>query len=399
MLRYIDPMSGKQKSKSAGTADRSDAEKAAGKWEDQLREGRYRPGSKLAWSDFRQRYDDEALDGLADATARKVLGIFNSIESILSPHRLRDLTESRISFYQSELRRLGKSENTIKGHLAHLKSALRWAERVGMLPKAPRIAMPKRAKGAKRSDTMKGRPITGEEFDRMLAKVKGIVGKQATNSWKHYLRGLWLSGLRLAESLELYWDRDDRLCVDLSGKHPMLRIPAGLEKGNRDRLLPMAPEFAEFLLTTPKAKRHGPVFMPKAFNDGKGKPGRKVARVGVDRACHIVSMIGKAAGIKVLSKTVGDVEQVKFATAHDLRRSFGERWATRVMPTVLMELMRHESIETTLRFYVGQNAQNTAKTLWDAHKAAGNTFGNTPAAGVVKAQSHDATTTDAATLS
>ena len=34
------------------------------------------------------------------------------------------------------------------------------------------------------------------------------------------------------------------------------------------------------------------------------------------------------------------------------------------MPTVLMELMRHESIDTTLRFYVGRNAQATADVLW-----------------------------------
>ena len=31
-----------------------------------------------------------------------------------------------------------------------------------------------------------------------------------------------------------------------------------------------------------------------------------------------------------------------------LRRSFAERWASRVMPQVLMELMRHETIETTI---------------------------------------------------
>ena len=54
----------------------------------------------------------------------------------------------------------------------------------------------------------------------------------------------------------------------------------------------------------------------------------------------------------------------------DLRRSFGERWAARIMPPDLMLLMRHESIETTLRFYVGRSAQRTAKTLWEAHKKA-----------------------------
>ena len=58
--------------------------------------------------------------------------------------------------------------------------------------------------------------------------------------------------------------------------------------------------------------------------------------------------------------------KLKFASAHDLRRSFGERWAMRVLPQVLQEMMRHESIETTMRYYVGQNAERTADALWDA---------------------------------
>jgi hypothetical protein len=40
----------------------------------------------------------------------------------------------------------------------------------------------------------------------------------------------------------------------------MLRIPAELEKGHKDRLLPMAPEFAELLRATAKESRQGPVF-------------------------------------------------------------------------------------------------------------------------------------------
>ena len=32
-----------------------------------------------------------------------------------------------------------------------------------------------------------------------------------------------------------------------------------------------------------------------------------------------------------------------------------------------MELMRHEDIETTLRFYVGRNARRTSRALWRAY--------------------------------
>jgi hypothetical protein len=37
------------------------------------------------------------------------------------------------------------------------------------------------------------------------------------------------------------------------------------------------------------------------------------------------------------------------------------------MPQVLKELMRHESIDTTMKYYVGRNAQSTAAVLWQAH--------------------------------
>jgi len=142
----------------------------------------------------------------------------------------------------------------------------------------------------------------------------------------------------------------------------MLRIPCGLEKGNRDRLLPMAPEFAELLQQTPEAERTGYVFYPKPL-----RPGRST-RLGAARVGATVAAIGERAG--VITKPGATAEQTKFASAHDLRRSFGLRWAQRVMPQVLMELMRHESISTTMAFYVGRNAQSTANVLWEAHRSA-----------------------------
>jgi len=40
------------------------------------------------------------------------------------------------------------------------------------------------------------------------------------------------------------------------------------------------------------------------------------------------------------------------------------------MPQVLKELMRHESIETTMRYYVGQNAERTAAAVYEAYHLA-----------------------------
>ena len=53
------------------------------------------------------------------------------------------------------------------------------------------------------------------------------------------------------------------------------------------------------------------------------------------------------------------------------------------MPTVLRELMRHASINTTMAFYVGQNAEATADALWSTE---GNNSGNTRAPAKGKAR-------------
>lgn len=149
----------------------------------------------------------------------------------------------------------------------------------------------------------------------------------------------------------------------------MLWIPAELEKGRQDRVLPIAPEFAEFLLATPEDQRHGRVFRLRSRRGGGFLRKDRVSRIG--------SMIGEGAAVKV--HTHPRTGKVKCASCHDLRRTFGDRWSRRIMPPDLMLLMRHESIDTTMKYYVGRNAQSTAATLWEAYgkEAEGNTNGNT----------------------
>jgi integrase len=123
----------------------------------------------------------------------------------------------------------------------------------------------------------------------------------------------------------------------------------------------MTPDFAQWLLATPEGQRRGFV-----FHLGE-KPDRQLGRSCVG---HKVSAIGKAAGVKVKTDPSG---AVKFASAHDLRRSFGTRWASRVKPAMLQLLMRHSSIDTTLRYYVDQDADDVAGELCAGF---GNSFGN-----------------------
>ncbi|WP_158261251.1 MULTISPECIES: tyrosine-type recombinase/integrase [Pirellulaceae] len=234
-------------------------------------------------------------------------------------------------------------------HLRHLKSVLNWGKDVGLINRVPKIKILKQLKGAK---LMRGRPLTDEEFQRMLDAVPEVVGDDLAEGWKYFLEGLWWSGLRVSEAINLYWDRRDRLSVDFSGEYPMFRILAEFEKGKWDRILAMAPEFAKFLERTPIEDRSGRIFEP--------------AGISIERQRTHFSkrgtLIGKAAGIVV--ETDPETGTKRYAGLHDLRRSFGERWAQRILPQQLMELMRHESIETTLKFYVGADAMRTARVIW-----------------------------------
>ena len=127
--------------------------------------------------------------------------------------------------------------------------------------------------------------------------------------------------------------------------------------------LRFAPEFALLLLETPEAARTGAVFKLPSLRGSKSE--LRSTRVG-----RIVSKIGASAGIRVHVNPTNP-KKVKYASAHDLRRAFGERWAARIMPAQLRELMRHESIETTLRYYVGANAERTADACWEAFDRVG----------------------------
>ena len=266
------------------------------------------------------------------------------------------MTASRISELVAKLREGERAESTIAGYLAHIKAALNWAVNTGMLSAIPKIKRLKRAKIYKKP---KGRAPTDDEFEKILQTVPAVVGDERAESWRYFLRGLWWSGLRLSEALELSWDRDDKLRIEFQGDKPVLRIPAELEKGHQDRLLLVAPEFVEFLLKIPADERKGWVFDPKA-EKVRGE------RLTLNRVSKIISKIGEKADVVVHVETKSGSK--KFASAHDFRRAFGDRWALRVMPPVLMQLMRHESIDTTMRFYVGRSIDATTEVLWEAYR-------------------------------
>ena len=105
----------------------------------------------------------------------------------------------------------------------------------------------------------------------MIAAVPRV-RPQNPAAWVNYLTGLWLSGLRLSESLKLSWDADAPFSIDLTGRRPVFRIYGEAQKSGRDQLLPMTPDFAQWLEKAfpNKDKRQGRVF--ELLNLKNGQP-------------------------------------------------------------------------------------------------------------------------------
>lgn len=234
---------------------------------------------------------------------------------------------------------------TVRGYCQYLRSFLRWCHHQGWLDQPPRrLALP-RTRGDKRG---KGRPLSGEEFDRLLAAIPGVVGPDHAPSWTYLCWGLWHSSLRLGEAVRLHWT-DGPIQVDLSDEYPMVRFAAEGDKGRRSRLLPMTREFSD-MLTGP---RRGFVFRPTLI---KGPTRCR------DTWSHKIGEFGKAAGVIVdRNEKTGSV---KYASAHDLRRSCIDRMRRVLRDDLFRAFARHEDERTTQQYYLGESAKQIAAALW-----------------------------------
>ena len=137
-----------------------------------MHDGRYQKASRLTWENFRERYELEHLQTLADGTLGAASTAFNHLERVIDPKLLENLTSEQLSRFQLKLTAEGMKPTTLAAHLRSIRAAVNWAARKKLMRVAPDIDMPKKARGVDR--TMRGRAITLEEFERMLEAVPKV---------------------------------------------------------------------------------------------------------------------------------------------------------------------------------------------------------------------------------
>ena len=175
------------------------------------------PGASVSlnpgWMEFKSYFQESHLDALSTDYSSTMNGVLSKFESFANPQLVRDATSSKIRMWFAKLREEGLADSTIQTYWRHLHAFLAIAADDYVIEEIPRVRTPKS------KPKMKGRPLTGEEYERIKLKAKQIRG----SDWESAIECLWLSGLRVGEAHRVTWHRSE-FCVDLNGKYPCYHI-------------------------------------------------------------------------------------------------------------------------------------------------------------------------------
>jgi integrase len=229
-------------------------------------------------------------------------------------------------------------------YLRTLRAALGWAcDEAELIKSAPKIRARRKLK---RKRGMRSRPITGEEFDRILKAVSEIRPRDAA-AWLDFIKGLPMSSLRIDELRRLSWDEGAELSIDQTGRYPVIKMLAEGHKAGEDCYQPITPEFWA-LISRPGRLRTGHVF-PLA---GRGQ---QMTRKAVIR---VVSAIGAKAGV-ITEPTTG-----KTATSHDIgRRAALTKLSETLSMSQTQQMARHADPRTTSQYYLRHDAEKLAEAI------------------------------------
>jgi integrase len=318
MLQWVEPDTGKRKSRSAGTDDDKEAEQARADLEYELNHGRYQEASRMTWERFRELFEREYVADKRLNTRENYEDTLDLFERLCNPTRLRSITERTLSQFVAGMRetprpkgKVGLAPSTVKVRLQYLRTAIRWAVSQKMLPDSPRfpaIKVPKK----------RPQPVPVEAFERMLEKAPD-------DMMRAYLLTGWLAGLRLSEAYAMEWEpTDEAPFLDLA--RDRIVLPAEVAKSVEDQWVPLDPALRPVLEALP---RDGAKVFRFVRKDGQP--------ITVCSLSWRVIDLAKAAGVKL--------------TMHTLRKGFGCRYAGKVPAQVLQRLMRHADIKTTMGYY------------------------------------------------
>jgi len=151
-----------------------------------------------------------------------------------------------------------RSANTVNSMVGSVMTFVRFCRKRGWTEQVPDVER------LDVDEVMKGRPITGEELDRMISCTGDVVGMEAAESWTFALNVIWNSGFRIGDLMDFCWDDDRRIRPHWPKRRdhlPTITIPSS-QKNGRVQEIPMLPELDALLRSVPKKLRSGWIVNP-----------------------------------------------------------------------------------------------------------------------------------------
>lgn len=327
-LRWLDPVTGKWRSRAAGT-DRKQANREAAILEKELAQGTYRDLRKVTWTEFVEEHVQMIQGDRDRAEAKRTLEEFGRRFNV----PLRAVRYGMIESYVEWLKAEKKNKiATINKKLRYLRAAFNKAVKRGYLAESPM-----RFWQMTREQEKPIRIASDEDEQAMLKAAQETHGELL----RAFVQIALATGGRRSELLTLPWENviieetpeGDKPCVRFMGT-----------KGKKIRRVPLDQADVDILRR----------LKLKTLKDGG--PFIALARDLDDMWADMLA-----------------VAKVAHITPHDLRRTFVTRLVRAEVPLpTVQKLAGHSTITTTLSYYNQVNAddlQRGMEKLWKARAA------------------------------
>ena len=293
VLKFYCPLQQTRIRKNCGTRDRREARRIQRECRERLLNGEYaasggvitagqpqaarrttktaEPGQGMSWESARERYrQHRAARGRKASLVHSLSRIdlaCRIFENELLPHPEGELmladcmTLDRFEYLQEQLlagaesRFDRRSPNTVNSTIGAVMAFARFCQKHSWIPVVPDVQK------LEVEEVMKGRPVTCEEFERMLAVTPDVVGPNSAPSWQFALRVLWETGFRIGDLMDFHW-KDEQHIHSKWKALPTLVIPSS-QKNRKLQEIPLLPGLAKLLDAVPDKDRTGWVVDPQ----------------------------------------------------------------------------------------------------------------------------------------
>ena len=326
-VQWRDPETGKRRTKAVG-GDKAYARRMAAERFQELQDGISRDLRPISFRDFTVEHLERIAVQLAEGTHGEHERTLRQFQAICDPRSLTVVDFSMLEKFRDARVATGSSPATTNKELRTLQSAFARAVQRGYLRKNPFTG---NRKALYLPEVQKNPTyIDPAMFEKLLGVCEGDL-------WRGIALCAYDAGLRQGEIRYLEWS-------DVNLKDNVLQIRNYAEhatKSRRIRAVPISERLRPVLLRLQAGR-----FKSKlVFTNMKGKV--------LDKSdCH------HSFQRRVIAAGFADEQGKALFSIHDLRRSFGTNHANSgASPKILMELMGHSKLETTMTYYVSTSLE------------------------------------------